>query len=232
MAFLKALVQSLISCSSCHENATLETLPLCEDCLISLRNSSMTRFDLGVSADSSLIHSCYALYRLNDKNYEILKAWKKRRGPAFDRVVLKQEARGNILKWLQESEPSSATPSVIVPLPQDPVRTLRLGGSPANVIAKWLSVITGIPVRKMLMPSSKPWGKRQAELDSWHRLQSTLQFEIAPGGTHRAVILVDDFITTGHTACEAARQLRMSGVKHVRVFGLGAEKNPGLLKSA
>jgi len=63
-------------------------------------------------------------------------------------------------------------------------------------------------------------GKRQAELDSWTRLQNEMDFNAWK--TANNVVLVDDFITTGHTVREAARSLKMSGVRTVHVFGLGA----------
>ncbi len=165
------------------------------------------------------MNSCFAMYRLDTENYEILKAWKKKRGPLFDRHVLKNEICDSIRSWIEEKISNPQTE--IVPLPQDSARSLKLGGSPSTVIAEWLSDQTGLPVRERLSKAGLSLRKRQAELDSWSRLQNPMDFQCAerPAGT---VILVDDFITTGHTVREAARTLKMSGARDVHVFGLGA----------
>ena len=178
------------------------------------------------------IDSAWALYLLNDANYAILKSWKKYRGPLFDRRVI------DPVKLRQAQAWAAFLPEAVVAIPQDPARSLKLGGSPAAILAREVGRSLGIPAIDLLTKRSRLFEKRQAELDVLNRLLNPMRFEVKPAfHVPRSVILVDDFITTGHTVREAARALKLGGVRRVGVLSLGArgtrvQKEADLLKRA
>ncbi len=104
---------------------------------------------------------------------------------------------------------------------------MLFGSSPASVIADSVARHFMIPVEQLLRVPTRLFHKRQAELDSWGRLSSPMDFEwildpVRERKPPRSVIVVDDFITTGHTVREAARTLKLGGIHEVYVVGLGA----------
>jgi len=207
-------------CCSCGDPAEARAFPLCEICDSALSGSLSCEPWLGDPVDA-----CFAMHLLNEGNYAVLRAWKKSRGPLFDRRVLREDVTQRIRTWLDRAGPR---PRAIVPVPQDAVRSLRMGGSPALRIANWISRQTGIALLEMLCKTHEPPG-RQAELDFWNRLQNPIGFSVAVEGDNPplSALLIDDFITTGHTVREAARALKQSGVRQVLVLGLGARESSG-----
>ncbi len=100
---------------------------------------------------------------------------------------------------------------------------MDLGSTPSSFIAVNFAKEFGLPFETLLGIRPRFFRKRQAELDSWQRLSSQLDFEWTGAiRAPRSVILIDDFVTTGHTLREAARALKLSGVRQVYVVGLGA----------
>lgn len=230
MSTLNLLIQCCFRCPHCGDRAERGSLPLCFNCHWTLISSRSAPLELGDPVDSG-----WSMYRLNDLNYEILKAWKKKRGPSFDRVVLKSEEKENWLSWIDEL-PSQ--PDLIVPMPQNRARSFRMEGSRALLLARWLSQGTDLPVQELLLKEWQLFAKRQAGLDHWYRLINPIPFRMKEDvKIPRSVILVDDFVTTGHTLREAARALKLGGVRFVTVFSLGAririaEQSADLLKGA
>ena len=171
-------------------------------------------------SEPGLIQSYTAQYLLIGQCYQIFKRWKLHHGLLFDRKVLKPnlEIRERLNQFQTEA---------IVPIPQEFSRSWDLRGSRALRIAECLSPQTRLPVLPILLASPKsPTRKRQAELSMRERLANPIRFEIneallrtRPMPTR--LILVDDFLTTGHTVRQAARALKSRGVQSIHIFCLG-----------
>ncbi len=199
-------------CRLCSESLSL-CPPLCPNCASPLCISQKQCTRPWIS--NTQIQSYSARYLLLDRSYEVLKTWKKRRGPIFDRIVLN----------LDDLKIEFPHVEAIVPIPQHFYRAWKLRGSPSEVLSQKLSKKHRTPIIKALNLATlqSPQIKRQAQLTLVERIQNPIRYEIRLGCKKlKSVLLVDDFMTTGHTLKSAAQLLRTRlGVREVHVFCLG-----------
>jgi predicted amidophosphoribosyltransferase len=209
---------ALTRCISCDiDFPTTETFPICAIC----QSALLPGLNLH-SYSSDWISSQYSLYQLTDAAYPVLKRWKTRRGPIFDRQVLKHADLVKLFHYLDDQKIQA-----IVPMPQDYRRSWKMGGSPATVLAQFVSRTSQRPVlTNILTRIHDRKRKRQAELPGWQRIQTRLYFK-AKKNTSKltSILLVDDFSTTGHTLNEAARALKEAGYGKIHTLCLGARSS-------
>jgi predicted amidophosphoribosyltransferase len=227
----------LFACLSCHTPLAFREAILCPACASALKPAPPLCRDCGSPACEVLgrcqspwsrlnqaeipIRSWTAIHLLIEPGYTVLRAWKKRGSPLFDREALRwdAEARGRFL----ESE-GCRKAQAIVPVPQRWLRSWRLGRSPADVITRWLARETGLPIARILRPPPRT-SARQAQRGVQGRLENPLHFEVETSRLllkrlHH-VILADDFMTSGRTLRAAATALGKAGIRDVEVFCLG-----------
>lgn len=206
-------------CEACR-SALLPAPPLCPKCGSPVCVAENKCENPWLSRPT-LIQSYTALYLLIEPGYTVLKAWKRSGGSLLDRRILhwSDEAR---CRALQNFEGADA----IVAIPQRLSRVWKLGRSPAQSVATWLSMETGLPIQNLLTPPLlNRSGRRQAERSAQERMENPLRFglklKIVRENQISSVILVDDFMTSGRTLKAAAEALRNAGVRRVDVFCLG-----------
>jgi predicted amidophosphoribosyltransferase len=225
-------LRTLSLCVACDTEApTIQSFPLCPLCQSSLLPAPTAN-------QSSVflhewIHSQYSLFQLTESGYRTLRRWKSRRGPLFDRIVLNRVDLAKLEAFVNRRDQNAGYEheripiEAIIPMPQSYARSWKMGGSPADILATWVSKKCGPPrlriLKKSISKSTSATGdKRQAELSGWERTQTTLSFEIDPQQKPlRSILLVDDFSTTGHTLAEAAKALRLAGYSQVHTLCLG-----------
>jgi predicted amidophosphoribosyltransferase len=218
----------LSQCIACDGDApTIKTFPICSTCenaLLPGINPAYTT-DSGRSSEwpSDWINSQYSLFQLTDSAYPVLRRWKTRRGPLFDRRVLKRVDHASLKNYLCENKIEA-----VIPIPQNYRRSWKMGGSPALKLASFIGRAGGIPVLTRVLDRTKnSLSKRQAELPGWQRKQTKLHFHARENELGlRSVLIVDDFSTTGHTLEEAARVVKKAGYGKTHALCLGA-RNPG-----
>ncbi len=157
-----------------------------------------------------------AKYLLIGQTYSILRTWKKKRGLLFSRQVLNLDAQ-----WISQLKNTHA--QAIVPIPQSFRRSWKVGGSSALTLSHWIGKNTKIPIA-LLLKSTLCEQKRQAELSSQERMKNQIPIQWdASIQEHpfKKIILVDDFMTTGHTLRWAAQILAQNQVEEIYVFLLG-----------
>lgn len=222
----------LFRCPCCEDIPAPQTFPLCHRCASSLRPGPQLCSNCGnphcpeVCARSWApalgLRKLWARYLLVGAGYPVLKRWKVRGGPSFDRRVL-------VMDSALRNDLRTERFDAIVPIPQDPRRSWTLGRSPARRIAQWLSTETGAPVREILARSGR--ASQQGKLGRHERRANALHFEcVAPrrhAGAPPRILLVDDFFTTGHTFRQAAQALERAGIDDLCAFALGLRPDLG-----
>ena len=142
-------------------------------------------------------------------------------------LLLKYENVASLGSWfarllasLVECQPMNFAADAVVPVPLDMGRMRERGYNQAELIAKPLARLLGIPFRSYLLVRTRP---RPSQL----RLTRRERWETVRGAyaTHKAaqvdklrVLLVDDVFTTGATLDACSRALKGAGA--ARVVGL------------
>ncbi len=112
----------------------------------------------------------------------------------------------------------ASPPDSFVPVPLHHTRLRRRGFNQSLEIARVLSRRLGTPFDARCLKRIRA-SVPQTALPAKQRLQNpkgTFALRRAPRG--RSIAIVDDVMTTGATANEAARVLRKAGVEHVEVW--------------
>lgn len=218
-----------LRCPNCAHGVSPASFPLCESCRKSLFHCPVLCPQCASPVCSGLtneackrpwvvnteIRSFTARYLLLEPGYSVLRKWKVRGGPAFDRQIL--NFGRDLKEFLARKEITK-----IIPMPQSFERSLELGGSPAERIAVKLSQDLGVPWEAALF-TERNTGFRQAQLSVTERLKSAKVFHLEADriSARDTVLLVDDFMTSGQTIRRAVRTLRRWEVRDVHVFCLG-----------
>ena len=129
-------------------------------------------------------------------------------GPLF-RHLFTDFASGEKLPWSEYD--------TVVPVP---AHREALGGfawSPSWELAKILSSVSGLPVRRLVRRRRRM--RKQSSLSRNERLLNVAgAFEFSGRTQGRSALLIDDVLTTGHTAGECARVLKRHGFSRVDVI--------------
>ncbi len=107
-------------------------------------------------------------------------------------------------------------PEVIIPVPMHPKKKRARGYNQAELLARGISALCGIPVDADTLYCTKKT-RSQKHLDLRGRmknLRGAFALKEDVYGAER-VLIVDDIYTTGSTVDEAARVLMAAGVRHV-----------------
>jgi len=138
-----------------------------------------------------------------------------------NKTALRKTFTAAILKFLDSYE-IALKGDIITPVPLHPVRLRERGYNQAALIAESLSETLMIPYAGKIIERSRHT-PRQSELGQKERFTNiTGAFRMNPSSElkGRHVLLVDDLLTTGATASEAARTLKDAGAAEVTVIAL------------
>ena len=206
------------------------SLPLCVDCRAELvRNPTCcVRCALPLVTSNALCGQCLA------------------HPPAFDKVVaplLYSEYVAFMLGrwkfkgdqsltplmadlWLQEAG-ISKQPDVLVPVPLHWFRRWRRGYNQAELLARWLApAFAGLQVNTQLLRRARAT-TAQSGMNAHQRARNMRDaFTVNGSCDNLRVALVDDVLTTGATAGEAALALRQAGAVRVDIWCLARTPPP------
>lgn len=112
-----------------------------------------------------------------------------------------------------------------VPIPSTRRRNHERGYDPAELLAREVALRTGTPLAKWLSRTRET--RPQSDLSAEERRTNVASaFRASRSAEGRRVLLVDDVVTTGATAREAATALRTAGASAVSLLVLARTPEP------
>ena len=125
-----------------------------------------------------------------------------------------------LLARLVDREPSVFAADVLVPVPLDSARQRERGYNQAELIARPLASLIGIPFRSYLLVRTHPRPNklRLTRLERWETVRGAYATHQRANVDKLRVLLVDDVFTTGATLDSCSKALKQAGA--VRVVGL------------
>jgi competence protein ComFC len=125
-----------------------------------------------------------------------------------------------LLSELVSREPGAFVADVLIPVPLDSARQRERGYNQAELIARPLARLLGIPFRSYLLVRTHPRPNklRLTRLERWETVRGAYATHQRAKVDKLRVLLVDDVFTTGATLDACSKALRQAGA--VRVVGL------------
>jgi ComF family protein len=151
------------------------------------------------------------------------KAARRMKSPKHE--PLAAEIGNKLGQWLCEVVDVSEY-ECLIPIPQHWIRRVMMRYNQAEALANAMKHSTGLPVQPNVLHRIR-WNEKQGTKTIEERLRSLKNsFACHPASDLKGkrILLVDDIVTSGATASEAARALRKAGAKRVDVvaFARGA----------
>jgi ComF family protein len=139
----------------------------------------------------------------------------------FGRALPVCDALGELLvEGLGPQVPASGLPPLVVPVPLHWQRQHRRGFNQAAEIARVVARATGWPLRPDALRRPRPTREQSALTAEARRRNLRRAFTAAGAIEGRAVVLVDDVITTGATVEGAAAALAAAGVGAIEAWAV------------
>jgi ComF family protein len=113
---------------------------------------------------------------------------------------------------------------MLIPVPIHPARLRERTYNQSELLASVLEDLSGIPVEAGLLAKHR-LTPRQSDLrrkERWTNIQGAFRIEHPSRVRGKSIFLVDDLLTTGATASEAARVLKDAGASRVELIALSA----------
>ncbi len=191
-------------CSGCREKLKTWSVPAgaCNRCLSPVTPGKPCAFC--ASAVMRPVEAVFAPYRFGGETRQLIHQLK------FNAC---EEAAPLLARAMADALPRRDF-DCIVPVPLHPLRQRQRGFNQTLLLARELSLRTGIPARELLRrdryhaPQSRLPLKRRAD-----NVRGAFSCAGDPGG--QRVLLLDDVRTTGSTACACAETLLNAGAKSV-----------------
>lgn len=123
-----------------------------------------------------------------------------------------------LLRSLQKQHTNVNKNSIVIATPLHKKRLQERGYNQALLIAKPVAQALALPINTTLCHRAKPT-LAQAQLNAKAR-QSNMKkaFRASPNIAERHIIVIDDVVTTGHTAREITQCLKHAGAASVRIW--------------
>ncbi|MEN9341877.1 MAG: hypothetical protein RIQ54_133 [Candidatus Parcubacteria bacterium] len=220
-------------CVGCNSNLNQDEQAICRDCFS----------DINIQTNTYCL-VCRARVPESQTNntYKAIKSchpetpW-----PLITAASYKQESVAALIKQLKFSDNKEAAKPlgnlaaqalkeknisrslILVPIPLGKKRRRQRGYNQAELIAKEIGLLLRIPVETTLLSRIRET-RPQTEMSSPSQRQSNIEkcfratIQTSDIYHNTVIVLVDDVVTTGQTARQAAQTLRQSGIKNIIIL--------------
>ncbi|HEV2287326.1 MAG TPA: ComF family protein [Candidatus Acidoferrales bacterium] len=209
---------------------TASLLPICEDCLTSLKPfrgpcclSCGRPFVSEVALDAAEPR-CFACRR-GVYAFDLARSYGEYSEPMARAIsLLKYENLMPLGRWFSarlkeriRSEPETFVADVLVPVPLHPARLRERGYNQAELIARPLARSLALPLGTYLLVRTKPRPARLllSRRERWLTVRGAYEMRKGARVDNLRVLLIDDVFTTGATLDACARALKAAGAKSV-----------------
>jgi len=170
--------------------------------------------------EAPLFDQCIGLFHYDFPIREVIGQFKFRNRLWFARPL------GDLLAQRIQQHYQTRLPDCILVPPLHKQRLKERGFNQALELARIVSRHTGIPLARKALVKTRATA-RQSRLPAKQRAQNLRgSFQVQGDFQHRHLLLIDDIVTTGHTAQEIARVLKKSGAIRVDVFCVARTPRP------
>jgi ComF family protein len=232
--FIDTVFQFLLpsQCYCCQKFLGQGKKGICSDCLSKIRwigSSFCSVCGIPFASDQAGVHPCGECFK---KRFPFASARSigAYEGPLQEAIhQWKYEGRvaltGLFGKWLAEGFGRYWTPSLfdlLIPVPVHKHRLRERGFNQSLLLARELSLLTGIPYKKRVLRKIRATVP-QVALSGTERkkvLKGSFLVSSREEVNRKSVLLIDDVFTTGATVRECSRVLKAAGAKRVDVLTL------------
>lgn len=198
-AFLNALFPPDVACFACNKEARLDACGLCEACAARVRWA-------GVLPPPAGTDGLYAAFLYEDVLHAAVHRFKyggaKYLAERFAAFMTLPQA------W-------DLTGCALIPVPLSRLRERERGYNQALLLARALAPKAGLPVEPELLLRIKDTPPQAGQEKTVRERNMLGAFRAAPEASGRAVVLIDDVVTTGSTLAACAQALRDAGASRV-----------------
>ncbi len=211
-------------CQICSKSLPATCRVLCRDCKPHLTEQAIPPHDALTQPSLPSVRQAWSAYHYQGQVRELLRRVKFHR-EFYLLDPLAEQARG-LLRGITADE----TYDALIPIPTDWMRRLNRRFNQTEVLAQYWAKETGIRLDASLLKkrvSSHPQTGLSAENRKWN-LYGSFKIRAHADIQEKSFLLIDDIVTTGATASEAARTLLANGARSVDLFTLARSDKRGL----
>ena len=213
------------ACEVCHANLDLEEKILCQHCVGDLDALAWPMEDASVDGPFEYLDHAWTVYAYGSPIRELLHGVKYARKDYLLKACQKRAA------GLAQAVTSDFWYDAILPIPIDRMKLMKRHFNQAEVLATMLEPWLTPPVERSFLikhrsiPSQTSLSQCERAINVYGSFRLKHHAKVLGG----SFLLLDDVLTTGATANEAARLLKLHGAKRVDFMAL-AKTAPNLEK--
>ena len=200
-------------CDSCLQTVEFNAPPFCLQCSRRLPNLSTGGICATCARHEIAFDEAWCACIFNTPMRQMIHAFKYRH-----KTVLRKTFSNLILNFLDQYKILLRDYHTLMPIPLHAARFRERGFNQAELIAQQLGISLEMPVKKNLI-RTRPTST-QTQLSSKERftnLRGAFRIMHPEDIQGKKILLIDDLLTTGATASEAAQALKIAGAQRVGV---------------
>ncbi len=218
-------------CRICGETLTTASrFPICPSCLAAIQPITQPFCakcgrPFLAAANASGAELLCQLCRRNLYAFDVARSYAAYDGATVDAItLLKYQAVAPLGRWfanrlfaLARRQPTIFSVDAVAPVPLFPARQRERGYNQAELIARPLARLLGLPLRSYLLVRSRPRPDklRLSRKERWRTVRGAYSTREGAPVDNLRVLLVDDVFTTGATMDACARALKRAGAAYV-----------------